>query len=73
MKFTVERIEEDIVILEKEDLTYIQVPVASFPKSIKEGNIIFFDGVCYSFDNQSETDTRKRIAEKQKKIFNKRK
>ena len=73
MKFIVDRIEEKLAVLEKDDMSHIEVPLTCLPDKVKEGNVLFYDGVSYCFDYESEYEKRQRIAEKQKSIFNKHK
>lgn len=72
MKLTVDRIVEGIAVLEKDDLSHIEISVSLLPDGVKEGSILSFDGTTYSFDAESETEVRARIAAKQRSIFKKR-
>lgn len=72
MRFTVERISDGIAVLEKEDMSHIEVRISELPDGIKEGNILLFDGTAYRIDYEAETLTRKRIAEKERSIFKRR-
>lgn len=71
MKLTVDRIVEGIAVLEKEDLSHIEVPLISLPKGTKEGSVLNFDGTTYTADEDEEAERKRRIAEKQKLIFGK--
>lgn len=71
MKYTVDRIVSGIAVLEKEDLSHIEVPVSSLPEGTKEGSVLLFDGSVYSFDFDEEAERKRQIAEKQKLIFKK--
>lgn len=72
MKLTVDRITEGIAVLEKEDMSHIEVPVADLPQNVKEGNVLDFDGCVYSIDSRTEDAVRQRIISKQRSIFKKR-
>ncbi len=72
MRFTVERMGDSFAVLESEDMTHIEVDLCILPDNIKIGNILIFDGKKYTVDYDDESETRKRIAEKQKSIFKKR-
>lgn len=72
MKLTVDRITEGFAVLEKEDMTHIEVPVADLPQNVKEGNVLDFDGCVYSIDTDTEALLRERIIKKQRSIFKKR-
>ncbi len=69
MRLVVERISENFVILEKEDMTHTEVEIGVLPEGIKEGNILVFDGEKYLVDYNDECETRRRIAEKQRAVF----
>ena len=71
MRHTVERIADSFAVLEREDMRHIVVELKELPADIKEGNILFFNGEVYTVDSEGESETRKRIAEKQKSIFRK--
>lgn len=71
MKLTVERITEGIAVLEKEDMSHIEVPVSVLPEGVREGNILDYNGVIYTVDSAAENAARKRIIAKQRSIFKK--
>lgn len=68
-KYTVDRIEGDFVVLEKEDMTCTEKKLTDFPFEIKEGNIIVYDNGEYSFDFNEEKLRKAEILKKQRKIF----
>ena len=72
MKLTVERIYQNIAVLEKEDMSHIEVSTDLLPKGLKEGNKLIFDGFDYFIDTEAEVEARARIIEKQRSIFKKR-
>ena len=43
-KYTVDRVEDGIVTLEKSDLTHVDYKESDFSFPVKEGNILIFDG-----------------------------
>ena len=71
MRLTVERISEDIVILEKEDMSHIEVEITLLPSEIREGTVLRFDGEKYLVDYDEENETRKRMVNKQRSAFRK--
>ena len=71
MKLTVERITEGVAVLEKEDMSHIQISLDKLPPGVKEGNILAFDGAAYHIDPEAEASVRERIISKQKSIFKK--
>lgn len=71
MKLTVDRITEGIAVLEKEDMSHIQISLDKLPLGVKEGNILVFDGAAYHIDAEAEASARERIICKQRSIFKK--
>ena len=69
MRLVVEKISEDFAILEKDDLSHIQVDISLMPSGLKEGNILIYDGKEYHIDTEAEEQIRKRIIQKQRSIF----
>lgn len=69
MKYAIDRIEEDIVILEdiinKEKK---EVNINKLPSDIHEGNIIICEDGKYLLDEQEENARRKRITDKFNKL-----
>lgn len=72
-KLIVERISENIVILEKEDRSHIEVALSQFPFKIKEGSVLSFDGNNYTLDIDEERKRRERILSLQEKLKSKKK
>lgn len=72
MKLTVERIVEGVAVLEKEDLSHIEVKISLLPEGIREGNVLIYDGSAYSLDEEAEKEQRTRIINKQRSAFKKR-
>ena len=68
-RYTVDRIEDGIVVLEKEDLTHIELPASDFNFSIKEGNVLLFENGRFTVDEAYESERRRKIFSKQKNIF----
>lgn len=69
MKYAIDRIEENIVILEdiisKEKK---EVNIDKLPNNIQEGNIVICDDDKYILDEQEENIRRKRIMDKFNKL-----
>lgn len=56
-KFRLDRIEEDKAVLECENGDMVSLDITSLPKTIKEGDVLYFDeGSC--FLNAEETEKR---------------
>ncbi len=73
MKLTVDRIVEGIAVVENEDMNHFEISLSDLPQGVKEGTVLFFDGTNYLIDIDEEAERRRRISEKQKLLFNKRK
>lgn len=71
MNLTVDRIEEGFAILEKEDMSYENVPLSLLPSGTKEGSVLTFDGTTYTLDLDAEAEARARIIAKQRSVFKK--
>ncbi len=68
-KYIADRIENEFVIFEKEDLTNVQIRLSDLPFEVKEGSVVAFENGNYSLLESQEEERRKRIFEKQRKIF----
>lgn len=71
MKLIVDRIEEGVAVLEKEDMTHIHINLSELPEGTKEGSVLAFDGASYVLDSDEEEKRRKRILEMQNMLFKK--
>ena len=69
MKLSVDRIVEGIAVLEKEDLSRIEIPLSALPSDLKEGTVLLYDGEKYTVDADEEALRRQRILEKQRMLF----
>ena len=58
-KFTVDRIENDKVVLECENGDCVALELKSLPKNIKEGDVLCFEENSYFLDKE-ETEKRRR-------------
>lgn len=65
MKYAVDRIEENIVVLEKlDDKTMIELKKEELPKEIKDGTILVFKDNKYELDLEEEKNKRQSILER---------
>lgn len=72
MKYIVDRIEDNIVVLENQDTKeIINIDISLLPRRIKEGNILIYKNNSYYIDKEAEIKRRKEILEKFKKLRNK--
>ena len=68
MKYTVDRIEDKIALLEDDMLSSLPVPVDMLPEGTHEGSILSFDGEKYILCADDEAAQRKKLFELQKML-----
>ncbi len=73
MKYTVERIEDNIAVLEDEQGSFVEISASLLPENTKSGNILLFENERYSLINAVDEERQKRILDKYQKLFNKNK
>ena len=71
MKYSVERIEEKIALCEDDLGKTIKLSLDELPENIREGEIIVRTENGYTIDSDETSARRKKMAEMQKKLFNK--
>ena len=71
MKYSVERIEENIALCEDDLGKTIKLRLDELPENIREGEIIVRTENGYTIDSDETSARRKKMAEMQKKLFNK--
>ena len=65
MKYAIDRIEENIAILESiNDKTQKEVPIKVLPSNIKEGTILTYENNIYKIDEVTEHERRTSIKNK---------
>jgi hypothetical protein len=73
MKYSVDRIEEAVVICEDENEEIVRFKLSALPEGIKEGDLFsFIDGVAVIIEDETAA-RKKEIFDLQKSIFSKRK
>lgn len=69
---TIDRIEGDIAVCEREDMTTFDILISELPADIKVGNVLIIaDDGSMSIDKEEEERRRDRIFNLYKDIFNK--
>lgn len=69
MKYSVDRIENDKVIVQNlETLQMEEIPKDKIPFIVQDGDILKSDGNSYYLDNDEKENRRKRIQEKLDKL-----
>ena len=72
MIYIVDKIENDIAVLENKDTKeIINVNISCLPSLIKEGSILKYDGSKYYIDNELERKRRQDLLERFKRLKNK--
>lgn len=71
MKYSVERIEDNIALCEDDLGKTIKLSLDELPENIREGEIIVRTENGYTIDSDETSARRKKMAEMQKKLFNK--
>ena len=72
MIYIVDKIENDIAVLENKDTReIINVNISCLPSLIKEGSILKYDGSKYYIDNELERKRRQDLLERFKRLKNK--
>lgn len=71
MKYSVERIEENIALCEDDLGKTVKLRLDELPENIREGEIIVRTENGYTIDSDETSARRKKMAEMQKKLFNK--
>lgn len=66
-----ERTEGEFILLEKEDLSHIKLPLASFGFPVSEGDVLLFDGEKYTRDDKEKDERRNKLLLMQKKLMEK--
>ena len=71
MKYSVERIEEKVALCEDNLGKTVKLRLDELPENIREGDIIVRTENGYTIDSDETSVRRKKMAEMQKKLFNK--
>lgn len=67
-RLIVEKTENDVVVLEKDDLSQITLPSCSFDFTVKEGDILLYDGERYQKDERAKEEKKQRLLEIQRRL-----
>ena len=58
----IERLEENIAVIENNDGSHVEISRYILPKDAKEGDFLVFDGEKYAVDKKATEMARKRIS-----------
>lgn len=68
--FIVDRLENDLVILERDNKTFLQVPLTVFVSPVSEGSVVLVDVDGNYYVDEAKTAARKaKLFQLQKNIF----
>lgn len=68
--FIVDRLENDLVILERDNKTFLQVPLTAFVSPVSEGSVVLVDADGNYYVDEAKTAARKaKLFQLQKKFF----
>lgn len=69
MKYSIDRIENDIAVLENIDTNeLIEVEISLLPENIKETNIVIYEDDGYKLDQQTEENRKKDLLSRFNKL-----
>ena len=69
MKYIIDRIEDNIAILENQETKeMIDIDINELPANIKEGNVLIYENKKYYIDVNLEEERKKNILEKFQKL-----
>lgn len=68
--FIIDRLENDLVILERDNKTFLQVPLTVFVSPVSEGSVVLVDADGNYYVDEAKTAARKaKLFQLQKNIF----
>lgn len=70
MRYTVDRINEGIAVLEAEDGSYISINIDQLPLTIREGSSVISENGVFSHDVEFENERRKKLFRKRQRLIN---
>ncbi|MCQ2463921.1 MAG: DUF3006 domain-containing protein [Clostridia bacterium] len=70
-RFTVDRIEDGIAVLEGANDIHITVSAALLPDNVKESDILIYENGGYTIDEKLTAARKEEILKKHRSIFNK--
>lgn len=73
MKLSVDRITDNIAVVEKDDMTHFEIDISVLPEGTKEGSILIYKNGIYTLDTDEEARRRSELFNKQRMLFGDRK
>lgn len=71
MKYSIEKIENNIAVCENDDGEAIKLELSSLPPDVKEGDILLQSDNSFTLDRSETLERRRKMAELQRNIFTK--
>lgn len=71
MKYSIEKIENDIAVCENDDGETLKLKLSQLPPNVKEGDILIQSDEGFTLDLDETQARRRKMAELQKNIFSK--
>lgn len=68
-RLTIDRFEDEIAVCEREDQTMVDIPRSALPDGAGEGDVVFYNGINYTLDNDETSMRRERIEVKIDQLF----
>jgi len=69
VQYIIDRIEDGLAVLEKEDGALERIPLHGLPEGAREGSVLLFADGAWALDLQAEEERRKRLFAKQEGLF----
>jgi len=69
MQYIIDRFEDGVAVLEKEDGAREDIPLEELPEGAREGSVLVRENGAWALDLQEEEERRKRLFAKQEGLF----
>ena len=69
MKIIIDRFEADVAVCEKEDKSFIDIPLGELPEEVKEGDILVEKDGKFLVDRQATEERKRNIDELMKDMW----
>ena len=66
---TIDRIEGDVAVCERDDGSFANVPLADLPNGVREGSVLRSEGGSWVEDASEQADRKERIEGKMRRLF----
>jgi len=69
MRYIIDRFEDGLAVLEKEDGALEHIPMQELPEDVREGSVLLCENGAWILDPQAEAERRARLFERQEGLF----